>query len=268
MPSKIVLVTGASSGIGAACAELLSARGYTVFGSSRSADFHPVIFRPVVMDVLNDQSVTKAISEIVEQAGTIDVLINNAGCGLAGAIEDTSTEEALHQMNVNFMGAFHVTKAVLPAMRQHHSGIIVNVSSLGGRFGLPFQGFYSASKFALEGWTESLSYEVRPFGIRAALVEPGDVRTGFTGNRMVAAAGNRNSVYAASFARCLRVIENEERRGVSPDMVARLICGIVEGRASGFRYTCGHASQRLSAVLNRLLPANAFRRIIAHFYRL
>lgn len=266
MPSKVALVTGASSGVGAACAGLLADKGYLVFGSSRRADFHPTGFRPVVIDVLDDQSVARAVSEILEQAGGVDVLVNNAGCGLAGAIEDTSTQEAQRQMEVNFMGAFRVTKAVLPMMRQRRSGIIVNVSSLGGLFGLPFQGFYSASKFALEAWTESLSYEVRPFGIRAVLVEPGDVTTQFTRNRIVSAAAN-TSVYASSFKRCLQVIEYEEARGVPPDVVARLIYRILEGPSVRLRYTCGKRSQRLVAVLKRLLPWVAFWRTIGFFYK-
>ena len=146
----------------------------------------------------------RAVKHIMEEAGTIDALINNAGCGLAGAVEDTSSEEAILQMDVNFMGAFRVARAVLPVMRQRRSGVIVNVSSLGGLFGLPFQSFYSASKFALEGFTESLRHEVGKFGIRVVLVEPGDVKTGFTGSRVLAAAAGSSSAYAAAFSKCMR----------------------------------------------------------------
>jgi NAD(P)-dependent dehydrogenase (short-subunit alcohol dehydrogenase family) len=220
------------------------------------------------MDVTDDQSVARAVSRVLREAGSIDALINNAGCGLAGAIEDTSPEEALHQMDVNFMGVFRVTKAVLPVMRQRCSGVIVNISSLGGLFGLPFQGFYSASKFALEGWTESLRHEVRPFGIRVMVVEPGDVRTGFTARRVCASAASANSAYAGLFTKCLETVEKEEKQGIAPEAVAQLVGRIVEGRANGIRYTCGHPSQRLSAVLERLLPAKLFQSIIGSFYGL
>src|SRR5690242_9422035 len=122
MSTKTVLITGASSGIGAACAELLSHRGFQVFGSSRNPDFRPEGFRPVQMDVTDDRSVAGAVAQVLQEAGAIDVLINNAGCGLAGAVEDTSTEEARRQMDVNFMGVVRITRAVLPAMRQRRSG--------------------------------------------------------------------------------------------------------------------------------------------------
>jgi NAD(P)-dependent dehydrogenase (short-subunit alcohol dehydrogenase family) len=268
MSAKIALITGASSGIGAACAELLARRGFTVFGSSRNPDFHPKTFQPLPMDVTDDQSIAQAVSRILQQAGPIDALVNNAGCGLAGAIEDTTPEEAQRQMDVNFMGAFRVTKAVLPAMRERGSGVIVNISSLGGLFGLPFQGFYSASKFALEGWTESLHHELRPFGIRTVLVEPGDIRTGFTASRVLAAAANSTSAYAPLFSRCHQIVEKEEKQGAPPEKVAELIARIVEGRANSLRYTSGHPSQRLSAVLKRLLPGSVFQSIIASFYGL
>ena len=267
MSAKVVLITGASSGIGAACAELMAKRGFRVFGSSRDAKFHPQGFRPVQMDVTDDRSVGSAVSQILQEAGSIDALINNAGCGLAGATEDTSTEEALHQMDVNFVGVFRVTRAVLPAMRKRRSGVIVNVSSLGGVFGLPFQSFYSASKFALEGWTESLRHEVRALGIRVVLVEPGDVRTGFTASRVVA-EGSATSAYGDRLTKCLQIVEREEGRGAPPEVVAQLICRVVEGRAKALRYSCGHLSQRITVPLKRILPAKLFERIIASFYGL
>jgi NAD(P)-dependent dehydrogenase (short-subunit alcohol dehydrogenase family) len=267
MSAKVVLITGASSGIGAACAELLAGRGFLVYGSSRNPDFRPSAYRALQMDVRDDQSVDRAVSRVIEEAGSIDALVNNAGCGLAGAIEDTQTQEAVRQMDVNFMGAFRVTRAVLPGMRQRRNGVIVNVSSLGGLFGLPFQSFYSASKFALEGFTESLCHEVGSFGIRVALVEPGDVKTGFTGSRVLAAAAGPSSAYAAAFSKCMGIVEKEEGQGVPPELVAKLVCQIVEGKAKGQRYTVGHFSQRLSAVLKRLLPGRLFESIIADFYK-
>jgi NAD(P)-dependent dehydrogenase (short-subunit alcohol dehydrogenase family) len=166
------------------------------------------------------------------------------------------------------MGAFRVARAVLPGMRQRGSGVIVNVSSLGGIFGLPFQSFYSASKFALEGWTESLRYEVSPFGIRVVLVEPGDVKTGFTGSRVRAAAADSSSAYTSRFSKCMGIVEKEEQHGVPPETIARLVCRIIEGNAKRPRYTSGQISQRASAVLKRLLPGQVFESIIGSFYGL
>lgn len=167
---KVVLVTGASSGIGRSCAKYLSKRGYTVFGTSRH--FPPANlletngeFYTLRMDVTSEESVNEAVQAILSRT-EIDVLINNAGCALAGAIEDTSSEEALKELNTNFLGAHRVTRAVLPSMRKRNSGYIVNISSLAGSIPLPFQAFYSVSKFALEALTEALRMEVKPFNLR------------------------------------------------------------------------------------------------------
>jgi len=268
MSAKVVLVTGASSGIGAACAGMLAQRGFRVYGTSRKPNGQPGAYRAIAMDVTDDQSVDAAVAGIIKEAGSIDALVNNAGCGLAGAVEDTTSREALRQMDVNFMGAFRVVRAVLPGMRQRGAGTIVNISSLGGVFGLPFQSFYSASKFALEGWTESLRYEVSPFGIRVVLVEPGDVKTGFTGSRVRAAAADSSSAYAGRFSKCMGIVEKEEQNGVPPETIARLACRIIEGNAKGPRYTSGQVAQRASAVLKRLLPGRLFESIIGSFYGL
>lgn len=187
--AKVVLVTGASSGIGQACAELLSARGHTVYGTSRKPPPEPARHRMLELDVTRDDSVQKAVATVLEEQGHLDVVVNNAGYALAGPIEDTSIEEARHQLDTNFFGVLRVCKAVLPSMRARGSGLIVNVSSLGGMVGLPFQGLYSASKFALEGLTESLRQEVAPFGVQVTLLQPGDVRTAITDNRVRARGG-------------------------------------------------------------------------------
>jgi NAD(P)-dependent dehydrogenase (short-subunit alcohol dehydrogenase family) len=266
MSGKVVLVTGASSGIGAACAEMLARRGFRVYGSSRNPNFKPSGYQALQMDVTDDRSVDEAVAQVIREAGSIDALVNNAGCGLAGAVEDTASMEALHQMDVNFMGPFRAARAVLPGMRQRRSGVIVNVSSLGGLFGLPFQSFYSASKFAMEGWTESLRFEVSPFGIRVVLIEPGDVKTGFTGSRVHAARATASSAYNDRFSKCMGIVEKEEQRGVAPEFIARLVCNIVEGGAKGPRYTCGAAVQRLSPILKRVLPGRLFETIIGSFY--
>jgi len=171
-------------------------------------------------------------------------------------------------MDAKFFSYLNVIDPLIKRMAARRSGVIVNISSLGGVFGLPFQSFYSASKFAMEGWTESLRYEVSPFGIRVVLVEPGDVKTGFTGSRVRAAAADSSSAYTSRFSKCMGIVEKEEQHGVPPETIARLACRIIEGNAKGPRYTSGHVSQRASAVLKRLLPGRLFESIIGPFYGL
>ncbi|HEX8705246.1 MAG TPA: SDR family oxidoreductase, partial [Myxococcaceae bacterium] len=253
--SKVVLITGASSGIGKACAELLTAEGHTVYGTSRRPSATPPGYRMLEMDVTRDDSVQSAVKAILAESGNIDVVVNNAGYALAGSIEDTTLEEAQQQLDTNFMGTVRVCKAVLPSMRARGSGLIINVSSLGGAVGLPFQGFYSASKFALEGFTESLRQEVAPFGIQATLIQPGDVRTLITDNRIQARQSAPGSAYRACFEAALRIIEKEERAGIAPEQVARLVLELVSHPAVAVRYTVGHLSQRAYTASKSFLPS-------------
>ena len=188
----VVLVTGASSGIGKACAELLFARGCRVYGTSRQApralveartsDLAPLL-RMIPLDVTSDDSVDAAVGVVLACEGRLDAVVNNAGFGVAGAAELTTIEEAREQFETNFFGTVRVCRAVLPVMRQQGSGRILNISSIAGRIGIPFQAFYSASKFAIEGFSEALRMEVAPFGVKVVLIEPGDFRTGFTAAR-------------------------------------------------------------------------------------
>jgi NAD(P)-dependent dehydrogenase (short-subunit alcohol dehydrogenase family) len=176
--AKVALVTGASSGIGRAIAERLAGDGLRVFGTSRKvAEAAAGGIEMLALDVCSDESVRTCIAALIERAGRIDVLVNNAGYLLSGAVEETTIEEAKAQVETNFFGTFRVIGAVLPAMRARKSGHIVNVSSLAGMVPLPFWGVYAASKFAVEGLTESLRYEVRPFGIAVSLIEPGYIKT-------------------------------------------------------------------------------------------
>jgi len=177
----VVLITGASSGIGLAAAQILHARGARVWGASRRVIAGEIPW--IAMDVTDDEAVDAGVRKLIEKAGRIDALITCAGYGIAGAIEDTSSAEAQAQFATNFFGTFRAVRAVLPAMRAQEAGRIVLVGSIAGRIGVPFQGFYSASKFALEGFAESLRMEVKPFGIDVSLIEPGDFKTDFTAAR-------------------------------------------------------------------------------------
>lgn len=267
-PGKVVIVTGASSGIGRACAQALHARGHRVYGASRTAGQGSAEYAHLAMDVTRDESVAQAVGELLKREQRIDVVVNSAGYGLAGAVEDTSPEEARQQFETNFFGALRVIQAVLPHMRSQKAGLIINVSSLGGAIGLPFQGLYSASKFAMEGLTESLRQEVRPFGIRATLIQPGDVQTRITDNRVRTRSSGGGSPYAEHFQRTLEVIEREERKGAPPEAVAQLVLGLLEEKEPRVRYTVGHLGQRLSTLAKLLLPSKAFEKSLMSFYGL
>jgi len=194
-------------------------------------------------------------------------VVNCAGFGIAGAVEDTSIEEAKGQFDTNFFGVLRVCRAVLPSMRAHRSGTIVNVSSIAGLVSLPFQAFYSASKFALEGMTEALRMEVRPFGIHVVLVEPGDTRTQFTANRRrTAAALCEHSPYRAAFAEAMGVVESEELAGVDPAPVAKVVSRAVHASAPDLRYTVGPAMQRLAPLIRGVLPFSVYETLMRKHY--
>lgn len=268
--SRVVLITGASSGIGRACAEYLHARGYRVYGTSRRGDGAAGTGGPVMlaMDVTSEASVRAAVAMVVAREGRLDVVVNNAGCGIAGAVEDTSIDEARAQFDTNFFGVLRVCRAVLPVLRAQGGGHLVNISSIGGLIAIPFQGLYSASKFAVEGMTESLRAEVRPYGIQVALIEPGDFRTGFTaGRRQVAAAAD--SVYHARYRAALGVMEADEQGGAAPDEVARVLERIITTPSPALRHLAGPFMQKLSVrVLMRILPQRWFERLIAGYYQI
>ena len=265
--SKVILVTGASSGIGRACAALLHEKSHVVYGTSRKpADETP--WRMLRLDVTSDDSVKGAVARILSEQGRIDVVINNAGLVMAGAIEDTSLDEARLQIDTNLFGVVRVCKAALPAMRDKRSGLIINVGSLAGVVGLPFQGFYSASKFALEGLTEALRLEVAAFEIDAVIIEPGDIATSVVQNRVRVAASGAASPYRAAFETTVATFEKEETAGARPDVVARRVLSIIEGGRPAVRYSVGPIGQRLLSGLKPFLPSRWFEFGLMIYYGL
>lgn len=267
--TKIVLVTGASSGIGRSCWEYLAGKGMTVYGASRSLSTGKVgTFNSLRMDVTEDASVNAAIQQIYENHGRIDVVINNAGNGIAGAIEETTPQEAMAQLDTNFFGVHRVCRAVLPIMRQQRGGVIINVSSLAGLLAVPFQAFYSASKFAMEGLTEALRMEVKPFGIRVALIEPGDFKTEFPANRRNTAEAEKSGVYREMVDRCVGVMQEEEKHGMDPLVVARLAERIIEDPSPRLRYTVGPFGERMGPKLKSILPYRIYEYLFMKHYKL
>jgi NAD(P)-dependent dehydrogenase (short-subunit alcohol dehydrogenase family) len=266
---KVVLITGASSGIGQTCAEYLAGRGMTVYGASRSLQGGDAgRYRTLRMDVTDDASVRAGVQQVLERHGRIDVVINCAGYGIAGAVEETDPQEAMAQFNTNFFGAHRVCRAVLPMMRQNISGVIINISSLAGLLAVPFQAFYSASKFAMEGMTEALRMEVRPFGIRVALIEPGDFKSEFPANRVNTADSVKSGVYRELLERCVGVMREEEKNGKAPVPVARLAERIINDPSPRLRYTVGPFGERLGPKLKSILPHRIYEYLFMKHYKL
>src|SRR5579859_2089275 len=254
-PPRVVLVTGASSGFGNAIGRALAAKGYHVFGTARTPRAGASDdFTTLTLDVTKDASVVACVAEVIRAAGRIDAVINNAGIGIAGAIEDTTVAEAQAQFETNFFGTHRVCRAVLPHLRAQRAGHIVNMSSLAGRIPLPFQGFYSATKFAIEAYTETLRMEVRPFGIAVSMVEPGDFATAFTANRRVSADTLAASSYSEAFARSLAITRRDEQANRDLSPVAGAVETILSSRRPALRYPRAIAAQRAFNALRPFLP--------------
>ena len=256
-PGKVVLVTGASAGIGRACADQLAAAGWTVLGASRRGTAAEG-WRGLVMDVDDDDSVAAGISGVLQEHGRLDALVAAAGWGIAGAVEHTTVCEARAQVETNFWGCVRAVQDVLGPMRAQGGGRIVLISSIGGALGIPFQAFYSASKFALEGFAESLAYEVAPFGVHVSLVQPGNIATDFTDSRKMAAAAAGDAVYADALTKAVTTMERDERNGAPAADVAAVVQRVLEARRPPRRVSVGKASERASLMARRLLPFRLF----------
>jgi len=262
----VVLITGASSGFGKATAELLADKGYRVYGTSRKPASENWPYTMLEMDVTKPLSIVPAISRIMEKEEGIDILINNAGFGVGGAVEETEWTLARKQFEVLLWGTLQVIRQVLPIMREHKRGLIINVSSIAGRMGLPYQGFYSSAKFALEGVTEALSMEVRPFGIKMVLVEPGDMHTEFTSRREWSVVENASSPYLEQLRKTRDIIVRNELNGGNPIKVARKIYCVIRKKYPGFRYVVGKPNEKLAVWLKGILPFRWFETILSYYY--
>jgi NAD(P)-dependent dehydrogenase (short-subunit alcohol dehydrogenase family) len=255
--ARRVLVTGASAGIGRACADDLHAAGWAVTGASRRGTTSGG-WAGLVMDVDDDDSVRMGVAGMLADGGRIDALVACAGWGLAGAVEQCTIEDAKAQLETNFWGCVRVLQEVLPAMRAQGGGRIVLMSSLGGMIGIPFQAFYSASKFALEGLGESLAYEVAPFGVHVTLVEPGNIKTDFTASRRMARPAGDDPVYGVSVAKAVGLMERDEANGAPAHDVAVVVRRVLESRRPPRRVSVGKASERAGLLAKRLMPFRAF----------
>lgn len=264
---QVVLVTGASSGIGKATAVAFAAAGFQVIGTSRKTAglTAPAGVTYLDLDVTADESVAAAATQVIDRFGRIDVLVNNAGVGTTGAAEEFSASQSQDVFDINVFGVMRMTNAVLPHMRAQRSGRIINVSSLSGFVPSPFMALYVATKHAVEGYSQSLDHEVREYGVRVLLVEPGPINTPF-GDHSVQ-ADTPLPLYAAGRANYEAVLAKNASSGDDPAVVAHVIVEAATDRNPKLRRTAGSTAARISAV-HRIAPARTFDRVIRRFNRM
>ncbi len=263
----VVFITGISSGFGLETAKLLAQQGHCVYGTVRRNIEQIKGIHYFTVDVRDADAVEKAVSDIVAHEGHIDVLVNNAGIGIGGPIEYAIPEDVQLQMETNFTGLVHCVKATLPVMRQQGHGKIIAISSIGGLMGLPFQGFYSASKFAIEGYCESLRLEIRQFGIHVVVVRPGDFSTLFTASRKKTSNAAIQQIYPA-YTRAMDKIEHDENGGIKPIVLAKKLGNIIVKEHPRNGYVVASFEQKLSVVLKHIFPSKTFSRILSSYYKL
>ncbi|MBL7682194.1 MAG: oxidoreductase [Flavipsychrobacter sp.] len=249
MKNQVVLITGASSGIGKETARLLSQRGYKVYGAARRTnkmkELEQFGVKLLEMDVTDDESMTAGITSIIKNEGRIDVLVNNAGYGSYGALEDVPISEAKYQFEVNIFGLARLTQLVLPYMRQQHSGRIINISSIGGRIGEPHGAWYHATKFAVEGLSDSLRMELKEFGIDVVVIQPGAIKTEWAGiarEKMLQTSGN--TAYSDLTQKHASMFEKADgKMGSDPVVIARTIEKAVTASKPKTRYAAGSGAK-------------------------
>ncbi|HVM33193.1 MAG TPA: SDR family NAD(P)-dependent oxidoreductase [bacterium] len=250
---KVVLVTGASSGIGKATAELLAAKGFKVYGTSRRPQGDGAGFSMLAMDVLTEDSIRKAVDKILKAEGRIDVLVNNAGNFQGGALEETSIPEAQAQFDTNVFGVLRVTQAVLPAMRAQRSGHILTTGSALGHVSPPYSGLYAMTKFAVEGFSEALRAELAPFSIKVSVIEPGFVKT----HLGVTTPAHPLPEYQAANARAEQAMTKGIAAGLPPEKVAQVFLKAITASRPRLRYPAGAPAKAL-ITMKRLLPEGVF----------
>jgi short-subunit dehydrogenase len=267
--TKTVLVTGASAGIGKATAIYLAQNGYNVYGAARRTDKMQDLksygIKPIALDVTKEESMVACVAQILKEAGSINILVNNAGFGSSGAIEDVSLADARYQLEVNVFGAMRLTQLVLPKMRENKFGKVVNISSIGGKIAFPMAGWYHASKFALEALSDSLRLEVKSFGIDVIVIEPGGIKTEWAevANQTLQQT-SANTIYKEMAASLEKLNENKNFPG--PIVIAKLVKESIEAKSPKTRYSGGsNAKQILMA--RKLVSDKMLDKIIMGQYK-
>jgi NAD(P)-dependent dehydrogenase (short-subunit alcohol dehydrogenase family) len=258
--NKVVLVTGASSGLGRALAIALTEKGYRVFGASRNPQGFEK-YTQLRIDVQDDDSVKEGIQQVIDQAGRIDAVINNAGIGIAGPLEQLSMANIQRVFDTNVYGIIRVSQAALPHMRQAQGGRIINISSVAAEVALPYRSIYSASKAAVDRITEALRLEVERFGIEVCAIQAGDIRTPINDHRIME-YDDKDPAYNLVFANVAKKMNAGVDQGVEPEVMAQQIVAILESKRLQKTYPVGKFYQKISLYLKRFLPGLVFERII------
>ena len=268
MKKKVVLITGASSGIGKSIGDFLHQKGYSVYGTSRNPQkYNNSTFPLLALDVSDGHSIDKAVSQIIEKENQLDILINNAGKGITGPVEETPIEEMKKAFDTNFFGVVNVCKGVIPQMRKQHNGTIINISSIAGYMGLPYRGIYSATKSATSILSEVLSLETKQFGITVVDVAPGDFATNIAAGRYHTPLFEY-SPYKKHYAKVLQQIDDEVDAGLEPEVMAKAIYKIIQKKKPRVRYRIGTFLQRYAIHIKRLLPDRFYEKILMKHYDL
>lgn len=266
--SKIILITGGSSGIGKAIGEFLIEKGFTVYGTSRHPETYTHSKIPLLaLDVVTVSSIQNCIETLLSKVQRIDVLINNAGAGITGPIEEIPEVEMKRNFETNFFGPINVIKAVLPTMRQQQSGLIINVTSIAGYMGLPYRGIYSASKGALELITEAFRMELKDFNVKMVNVAPGDFATNIASGRYHAPV-LENSPYKKPYGDTLKLMDAHVDSGDDPTRMAQAIYKIINSSNPKVHYKVGAFMQKFSIVLKRILPDKVYEKLLMNHYKL
>jgi short-subunit dehydrogenase len=265
MRQKIVLITGGSSGIGRSIGLYLQSKGYKVYGTTRNLQNYLEFsdFKLIELDVRDNASITLAIDNLIDSEGYLDVLINNAGIGITGPIEETPEAE----IKKAFHGPINVARVALPQMRKQNSGLIINITSIAGYMGLPYRGIYSASKGALEILTEALRMETKDFGIKITNLAPGDFATNIAAGRYHTPA-NSTSPYYKSYSKTLNIIDDHVQEGQDPIRVAEMVFKIINTTNPKIHYKVGSPMQKFSLVLKKILPDKVYERLLLNHYKL
>lgn len=268
MQKKVVLITGASSGIGKSIGEFLHKKGYKVYGSSRNPkhkELNGIHF--VKLDVTKQETITSAIDFVIEKENRIDFLINNAGKGITGALEEIPEEEILHNFEVNYLGVLRVIRTVLPFMRKQKSGMIINITSIAGYMGLPFRGIYSATKGALELTTEAFRMELNPFNIKMTNIAPGDFATNIASGRYHTPV-YENSPYKKLYEMSLKEMDEDVAKGLPPIRMAKKVYRVMRKKNPAIHYKVGEPLQKISIALKHILPDKLYEKLLMNYYKL
>lgn len=266
--SKVILITGGSSGIGKSIGEYLTDRGFKVYGTSRSPEKCSNSKFPILkLDVNNKETISETIKTIIEKEGRLDVLVNNAGVGITGPLEELPEAQIKANFDTNFFGPINVIKAVLPQMRKQHDGLIINVTSIAGYMGLPYRSIYSASKGALELVTEAFRMELKDFNVKMTNIAPGDFATNIAAGRYHAPL-LENSPYKKPYGDTLNLINSHVDSGSDPILMAQAVLKVINTKNPKVHYKVGAFMQKFSIVLKRILPDKIYEKMLMNHYKL